>query len=42
MAEEMKEHTPTLWSVMQSLAYTSEQAERNTHKNPDKVSSQKI
>lgn len=37
MGEEIRTHAPNLWSVMQGLGYTSEQMERNTHKNPDKV-----
>lgn len=39
MIDKMKKNAPTLWHILRSLAYTSEQEKRNTEKNPDKVRS---
>lgn len=38
MIKEIKSRAPTLWTVLQSLAYTPEQEHRNSKKNPEKVS----
>jgi len=37
----MKTNAPTLWHILQRLAYTPEQERKNKEKNPDKVSSMK-
>ncbi len=36
---EMEVHAPTLWGLLQSVAYTLRQEQQNTEKNPDKVHS---
>jgi hypothetical protein len=38
MIIDMMAKAPTLWKLLRSMAYTSEQQKRNTEKNPDKVS----